>query len=529
MLSRSGDATIQTWVAAFKSFSLVKDIRSIPPLAEFSAPDPGPAPSADWINDHKKKPRPVPKPAPKPEPAPDGGSWLETHLPPLAPVRLAGTFTTERACLACLLAGVLFQMFLFASGLVTALSIGAVVGIGWALLSYRFRHLPEIVAMGKVAAELERLKADFDRNGRRMAELTQRKAGLEGDENASFERMKSLHKRSAQNEREELGRLNAHLAVEQAALGQQRGDLDAEEFRALNEFKSKLGECSTREAREIEANRRGLEVGLANIERQRQASVQNENDQVGSVLKQRQKDFLRTELTRWTIGECSVSGIGPVMKQKLWNAGIRSAADFEDSWRVMRVSGIGHFKAQALLDWRARIESRIRPRLPATLSPDEEHAIRSPGIGLRKALAADETLLRARSDVEDTAIRGRCKREKATLEGARQSTAPKFEERRRVLSQRDQSFRVEAQSKRDLLNSKWAKEKGALEQEWKHLQSGFAQKRGDLDKELRPLSLFATDTNWSMRKVTKDLGAYRDVSCANYFRAIVFPWSRPSV
>lgn len=100
------------------------------------------------------------------------------------------------------------------------------------------------------------------------------------------------------------------------------------------------------------------QASLATILRKRQNHVDARNKELAAALRDQQAGFLQTQLRTISLDGAAISGIGSKLISRLAVAGVCTAAEV-DYWRVRRVDGIGHVKAQALMGWKKRVENAL--------------------------------------------------------------------------------------------------------------------------------------------------------------------------
>lgn len=98
--------------------------------------------------------------------------------------------------------------------------------------------------------------------------------------------------------------------------------------------------------------------------------------ELASSLDAKKKQHVLSFLSRYSIQNASITGIGPTFTARLAAAGFRTAADI-DLYSVQRVEGIGYNRATTLVEWRRSWETRAQSGAPSTLSQAERQAIES--------------------------------------------------------------------------------------------------------------------------------------------------------
>lgn len=123
----------------------------------------------------------------------------------------------------------------------------------------------------------------------------------------------------------------------------------------------------------LRGKRRRLEASLDRLAG-RVRKLENRRDTaLARALKEHQERYLESELSRYLLIFAPISGVGLILKARLYATGYRSAADIGP--QVRRVPGIGPARAAALLEWRRRCEAQLAHQVPRRLPPAETAAI----------------------------------------------------------------------------------------------------------------------------------------------------------
>lgn len=101
--------------------------------------------------------------------------------------------------------------------------------------------------------------------------------------------------------------------------------------------------------------------------RERDRLLQAEKDELQAALRTLQRDYIQDGLANASLREADITGIGPKLKERLVEYGIRSAAHVSN--RMAQLPGFGEAKYQALLMWRSSVIARLESTKPAVLPP----------------------------------------------------------------------------------------------------------------------------------------------------------------
>ena len=189
-------------------------------------------------------------------------------------------------------------------------------------------------------------------------------------------------------------------AVLQAELSQAQAKLSFE----LQALDQKRRNCISDEARDLQQIQQTLGNQIATLDRKVVTLSQNETTEKDNALKVLQKAFIENYLRGFRIGAARIRGIGPALVTRMAMQGITTAAEAQ-KWTVLRVSGIGHFKAEAIQDWRDRLEAEARRRAPSSLSRLEIANIENKYAQERQLLLTEKQRLQTQHDSQVAAIR----------------------------------------------------------------------------------------------------------------------------
>jgi hypothetical protein len=96
----------------------------------------------------------------------------------------------------------------------------------------------------------------------------------------------------------------------------------------------------------------------------------SEQSEIDTHLKQIQDAYIHQGLKSHSIDEAKIPGVGPKNKEKLLTYRIRSAADVDS--KILSIQSLGKAKAQAVLDWRNRVNTELNITKPQRIPEEQE-------------------------------------------------------------------------------------------------------------------------------------------------------------
>lgn len=309
------------------------------------------------------------------------GSWLDDHLPPAPPVRLARPSLTARWAwyVSVLVASVSIAAAVLVSSvsaIAGTVAVVAVVSVSWWI---SFLRLPQARAGRDRRVSVRAARAHEKQLSAQLRwQLAARQEGIDGYQrelSALADRRVQIDRESA----EEYARIDGWRDQELAALVRERTNLQAW---------------------------RSAELG------RRTAAVEERH--VGM------------ELAHHRIDSAQIHGIGRAVVAELEAVGIRTAADFHGirvhggfgqsatvqilhrDGRALKVSQVEQSRAQNLALWHDGLVSRVRAQMPAQLTApiraqvDAEVALRQAGIAAREGSVKSAADVQRRTVLEQT-------------------------------------------------------------------------------------------------------------------------------
>ena len=469
-LADAPDTRLRDLASVFQSITALPP-HAVPPIdGQIDAP---PRPKgAAWLQDHlpakpeapaANQPSPPTAPAQEPTPArPAEPAWLRDFLGPqqFEPARFATNLTRQRMAVFLSLAFTLLAWLA-----VDALGVGVAVPVlvtvaatigSFSMVVNSYRKDPTVLAQRAAQNELRR--------------ISRRTHGIEV-QLGQLERSKSQVERVYERQRERIaGRQKQSLAAEKDALARNERKLQ----QALVGAQQRRDRQQKLESAALQQLETQHKARLTEVDQQIGELRQAETAELQKILAQRQEQFVTSYLRRQTIEAAIITGIGPVVKQRLREHGLVRATDI-DAARLAQVQGIGDGRATVLLDWRRRVEALARQTAPQSLSKVEETLIR--GRFYQKRFSVEQEKGRAQRKLAKSVDETRA-RFAALLQAADQEQAAvhtKYNRKRDELRQRYRDQRSRLQSELADLDKQLVQQQAGLQQELASVQQELAQ------------------------------------------------------
>lgn len=373
-IRRINDPTILALVAKLEEFSRYTNINQLPALEDILKETSKRGPSRG-IPEKPKEAIPLFSPQSKGD-----ASWVWDHIQ-IPTKEISCKFIIERLAVLFFIILQYYNFIIWKTGLATQgvfylLAIG-LTALVLVFLDIRYRLLPECRQKNKTIACL------------RAAEVKIKQ--IEAALNKVQEEIKSLE------------------------------SCEAKEVTELIKVRDEIFRKEQLDLQKIESD---LQALLKEINTQRQRLLDEEEKEVADALAEQKRKALEAYLRKHSIDTAVIDGVGPTLKNRILNSGIRSAADFFDikivntSWgrysnntayilvpgnRSIKVEGIGPHKARALLAWRRKLEAKYSNQIPNSLAPIIRERIRNKyknkldNLNKQETLAKDATWLNRHS------------------------------------------------------------------------------------------------------------------------------------
>jgi hypothetical protein len=294
------------------------------------------------------------------------------------------------------------------------------------------------------------------------------------------------------------------LEAQRSSLNEkERREKEQVQFRlnaALNNANSRRQAVNREEAESLRKvqDRTGAEVNqltreIANI-------TTAEAKELADTLRNLQAQILDGHLRSRSIDYGSIDGVGEKLKFRLRMAGIKTAADVE-YWRVKMVDGIGHNKAQALVDWKNRIASFAK--VPSALSPANVAAIKAKYVGRKPQLESQLLSAQQRLNAEVGAVKARAA------------------DARKVIDTELSAIQNRGAQELQAISTLYAPRYAAVNKSEADVSNDANAKCRDLDEEIRGLRRRLGEQQWQLAKTYRELESYKVVSAKNFARKML--------
>ena len=510
-LMAASDPRLQNLAQAFRTL-LDLPIEQVPPVdgklrAQGLAAKPVGLPRSDWLEDHIRGGAPRSSLTHAMDPAPDNGNesspvaagepaWIEDFLG----ARLGQKIRFQGS------AGRVRSIVLGSLGIVLLLGLGfSAGGVGLAVPAL-LTLLTLAVDLGYLAAAYNRdpsvLSRQATREGLRGSERKRRKMG---GVQAEIERDLSTIQRVDDRQLARLDRAEQRLqegtqrAMTRAAqrLDRQRTNLAAKERRLQQQ-----------EAGEVQRAQEQLAAAQDQLRKETEALRQAEATDLQRALAKRQQQFVNDFIKRQTIETALITGIGPVVKQRLRDHGIVRAKDVE-AQRLAKVPGIGEGRMDMLLNWRTQLEDLARQAAPQNLSKIEETFRRGKFLRRRLRIEKENIKLKQNGAAKVDAVRRR------------------YVERRKNLASAAQAADEQHRGEVDEITRRQAGQRAALQQERALLDATADFHRGEAQDRAARLDQAIRQIAWQRAAIERQLVRYEGLEFGNYLKEImmIFPTS----
>lgn len=360
--------------------------------------------------------------------------------------------------------------------------IAAAVGGCAALLVARYRRAPGMQERRETAALLRAAQAA----------LAQRQTEREGLESQRNEMQRLLETAKAECStlpfriEEELRAEQARLAQLRSTSADRREELVSEQTRIL---------YATEEASQHR-------IGLLHAERNE--VDQKEREAVAAALGALQEQHAQNRLTRATLDDARLAGIGAKLKTTLRKHGILTARDVETS-RIRDIRKIRSADAallvSVLMSWKNDI---VRDTIvPASLPDDQEARVRSPYAAWRRNL-----------DMRVQAVAA----EEATQ---RRSILDRFAQDLRNLDEQERKLAAAHEAAMQAIAVKFQREQARLDAQFRTLDSRLQPLIAEQDEKLAELNRRVEQQRFEVHKLQKELERYRALAAGSYVARII--------
>jgi hypothetical protein len=133
--------------------------------------------------------------------------------------------------------------------------------------------------------------------------------------------------------------------------------------------------------------------------RQREVLFQAEKDEIQKALQALQRNHMEDGLAAAQIGEATIPGIGPKLKERLATYGVTNAANVTE--KIAQLPGFGEAKHQALMNWRASVRAELESTRPHALPHEQLEVLKQKYQALQDRNDAGERKARGSKQILD--------------------------------------------------------------------------------------------------------------------------------
>lgn len=290
------------------------------------------------------------------------GNWLADHLKIERPA-----FSNARSRSEPMTIGLL--PFLLASAF-SLLFVGspvlyAVAALLLGVSGFMMRMLWEKYSAEPAYKRKQILKAEWDQLNRDIHE-----SGI------NLNKAIDLKKRCDVRHDEEKSEYAKRMSALDASLKSANQKLQSELESARKSTHSHVIALDKSESSEVDAVRTQYSGAIVGLKNKSSKIANEEQREFSDELKKIQDAHQVSVLSRYSISNANISGIGEKLTARLIRSGIRSAADADYS-RVHRIEGFGDQKSASVKRWRDGILSQAKASMPTRLDSVREHQIRA--------------------------------------------------------------------------------------------------------------------------------------------------------
>jgi hypothetical protein len=395
VLEASADERLRSLIEVYRELVVLR-AEQVPPLGEAKIPvrvTPPPSRSPSWLDDHLKVPPPAENA--QAEAVHIDAAWVLDFVTPIAPPGrfVHSVLPLRLALVASIMATGAALITLQSFGLpppalnfVVALASIFLIELNFALIVQNYRREPDVASLRLARSELRGAKKRFRAAEAEMAALKKRKKAREARRDRDVDA--ALHKIEAANKeaKREADDMNRRLVKACAPTLKRRTQIERDERRDLAKAAQGIG------------------ARVADLRNELSTLAQGEAMALATALKTLQAAHLHYALSRATVSQAQIQGVGPHLKRALTANGIVSALDVHQ-WKIRRIRGFGPARVTAVLVWAKSVEAYARATMLHTLPVSEARTIRERYEGQRQALAAALQKAEDQQRAEEAAIK----------------------------------------------------------------------------------------------------------------------------
>jgi hypothetical protein len=381
----------------------------------------------------------------------------------------------------CGLLVILHLSFILPSAAAGVLILTVIMVVAVFLRDYYRRDTVVIAMLEAIGREEE---------GRQLLETTQRT--IKAKETKKIE--------AREKEKIELKAINSRRAALQDKERREKEQAQARFNVAVSAADTRRQVINRNESDSLRKIQDGIGVEVARLNRQITSLVTTEADELSSSLRRLQEQTMTAHLMSRSIDHATIYGVGEKLKARLWNAGIRTAADVE-YWRVTRVEGIGYSKANALLAWRNHVASFAR--VPTALSQADVSAIKAKYGGQKQQFEAQRDAAQQRLNKEVSAVRAQAANEMTAVNNEQAAAQNRL----------NQDLRI--------INDQYAPQYATFVQAQSSVSAEASEQCRKIDEEIGKLRKKMGEQHWQLARVRRDLLSYSEVSFKSYLLKVL--------
>jgi hypothetical protein len=497
VLRASADERLRTLIEVYREL-LVLRAEQVPPLGEAKGPVRVIAPSPrfpSWLDDHLKIRLPA---------APDGANaaesdqfdatWVLDFVTPVAP---SGRFVHSvlplrlvlvasiMATAAGLIALQRFGLPPLALNFVVVLASILLVELSFALVVRNYRREPDVASLQVARAELREAKRRSREAEEEMAALKEQKKAWEARKDRDVDAVLRKIEAAKEYAKRETDEVNRRLAKACAPTLKRRTQIDKDERSDLTKVAQGIG------------------ARVANLKDQLSALAQDEARALASALKTLQDAHLQRALSRASVSQAQIRGVGPHLKTALTANGIVSALDV-DQRKIRMISGFGPARVMAVLVWAKSVEAYARTTMLQTLPVPEAQTIRAKYAGHRQPLPAALQKAEDQQRAEEVAI------------------TKQYAPMRQQIDSREAPLRAAAQRELWAIEGRLDYKVGLFKGEQVRAVENAERVLAALDAKTANKRRSCLGLQWEKARAIKRVTAYAPVTFGRYLRYVVF-------
>ena len=265
------------------------------------------------------------------------------------------------------------------------LLLGFLVPVNIIVMRSKYKNDPVILARDKALAALNDEKHNADSLREALAKLQKQKQVFKKEEDDSLAAIQSRVAETHLMENRDTNSVQSQLNCALSDISRRRNQVQTERDSALGAIRTT---CQS------EINR---------LDKELMVLPQVEAQELSDTLISLQRQYINEHLKQFRISGASIKGVGESFTRSLMVSGFSTAADI-DYYRVQNVSGIGPTRAQALADWRKRVENFAKAKMPQKLPSSTKAAISARFVQKRQQLEKDKSQWEAKLQAESNHV-----------------------------------------------------------------------------------------------------------------------------